>query len=77
METIDLISELSKLFNDLSGLPVALFRGKEHIKDYSVVRLPPPSASPALRHFETLYEKNEPVSYEIADDKLLFGLVRV
>ena len=77
METIDLLSELSKLFNDLSGLPVALFRGKEHIKDYSVVRLPPPSASPALRHFETLYEKNEPVSYEIADDKLLFGLVRV
>lgn len=41
METIDLLSELSKLFNDLSGLPVALFRGKEHIKDYSVVRLPP------------------------------------
>lgn len=76
METIDLLSELSKLFNDLSGLPVALFRGKEHIKDYSVVRLPPPSASPAMRHFETLYERNEPVAYEIADDKLLFGLVR-
>ena len=76
MENYDFLCEASKLLNDLSGLPVAIFRWKEHVKDYSVVRLPPASASPALRHFETLYERNEPVSYEIADDKLLFGLVR-
>ena len=76
MENYDFLCEASKLLNDLSGLPVAIFRGKEHVKDYSVVRLPPASASPALRHFETLYERNEPVAYEVADDKLLYGLVR-
>ena len=76
MENYDFLCEASKLLNDLSGLPVAIFRGKKHVKDYSVVRLPPASASPALRHFETLYERNEPVAYEVADDKLLYGLVR-
>ena len=76
MENYDFLCEASKLLNDLSGLPVAIFRGKEHVKDYSVVRLPPDSSSPALRHFETLYERYEPVTYEVADDKLLYGLVR-
>ena len=77
MENFDLFCEMAKLLNDLSGLPVAIWRGTEHVRDYSVVRLPPPSISPAYRYFLPLYEKNEPVTYEIADDKLFIGLVRM
>ena len=77
MENFDLLCEMAKLLNDLSGLPVSIWRGTEHVRDYSVVRLPPPAISPAYRHFLPLYEKNEPVTYEIADDKLFIGLVRM
>ena len=76
MEYSDFICEVARLTNCLCGVPQAVHKGKEHLKDFSAITLPPPEVSPARRHFEKLYERGEPVAYEIADNKLLFGLVR-
>ena len=76
MEYFDFICEVARLTTGLCGVPIAVYKGKEHSKDYSAIALPEPSLSPARRHFEMLYERGEPVTYEIADNKLLFALIR-
>ena len=76
MEYSDFLCKVARLTNGLCGVPQAVYKGKQHLKNFSAITLPPPSVSPARRHFEELFEKDEPVAYEIADNKLLFGLVR-
>ncbi len=76
MEYSDFICEMARLFNGLCGVPISVYREQELFRDFSAITLPPPETSPARRHFEKLFEKGEPVTYEIADDKLFFGLVR-